>query len=456
MSNNLAGYFKSSADIDIINSGNSTDISANHFFDLISECKEFNEKERNINQNENFYDIWPLPENKLNLNNESTQFGKDFLFAINDPLADPIRPIVTKYYGEQEAAKRVLPNTHSVSSDVQGLQTLIKSGCIRSAINLSSQILKEIKEGSEMIISPYSLQIWFFRIAALMKLKFFKEAQFELTQFENFNKIQFYYENYPETYSAAEQRKGCMVPFGLRILNAELSIYLGKSDISIANLYKILETTEEIFEKNIKNNKHGDGLKIWSERKAKVLFSIANILTMKKHYEKTFEIFSQILNLEYIDKCAVWSSIGKLFVQTGNLKDANDSFLKAKHFSRPESNEHKSRILINASFIRIANGSYEEAYDVLSEASILVPSNPTLINNMAFCLFYSGNLKDAIGLIEKFIMRENRGNVNENLIFNLCTLYELESAKAHQKKLQLLLWLNLYAGDGFYEACLQL
>ena len=41
MSNNLAGYFKSSADIDIINSGNSTDISANHFFDLISECKEF-------------------------------------------------------------------------------------------------------------------------------------------------------------------------------------------------------------------------------------------------------------------------------------------------------------------------------------------------------------------------------------------------------------------------------
>ena len=75
---------------------------------------------------------------------------------------------------------------------------------------------------------------------------------------------------------------------------------------------------------------------------------------------------------------------------------------------------------------------------------------------MAFCLFYSGNLKQAITLIENFIKNNPNNNVNESIIFNLCTLYELESAKAHQKKLNLLLWLNVYAGDGFYEACLQL
>lgn len=75
---------------------------------------------------------------------------------------------------------------------------------------------------------------------------------------------------------------------------------------------------------------------------------------------------------------------------------------------------------------------------------------------MAFCLFYSGSLKDAILLIEKFIGNNPNKNVNESIIFNLCTLYELESAKAHQKKLKLLLWLNIYAGDGFYEPCLQL
>jgi len=77
---------------------------------------------------------------------------------------------------------------------------------------------------------------------------------------------------------------------------------------------------------------------------------------------------------------------------------------------------------------------------------------------MAFCLFYSGNLSEAINLIEAHINRNNQSKnmVNESIIFNLCTLYELESAKALNKKLNLLLALNIYAGDGFYTECLQL
>jgi hypothetical protein len=75
---------------------------------------------------------------------------------------------------------------------------------------------------------------------------------------------------------------------------------------------------------------------------------------------------------------------------------------------------------------------------------------------MAFCLFYGGSLKEAISLIETYINNNPSKNLNETLVFNLCTLYELESSKAHQKKLTLLLWLNVYVGDGFYEQCIQL
>lgn len=77
---------------------------------------------------------------------------------------------------------------------------------------------------------------------------------------------------------------------------------------------------------------------------------------------------------------------------------------------------------------------------------------------MAFCLFYSGNLNEAITLIESHINENNKAKnlINESLIFNLCTLYELESAKATNKKLNLLLALNINTGDGFYSECLQI
>jgi len=59
------------------------------------------------------------------------------------------------------------------------------------------------------------------------------------------------------------------------------------------------------------------------------------------------EVLEQILDTPFIDQCSVWSSIGKLFVQMGNLKDASDCFVKAKKISNPESVADKSRILID-------------------------------------------------------------------------------------------------------------
>lgn len=137
------------------------------------------------------------------------------------------------------------------------------------------------------------------------------------------------------------------------------------------------------------------------------------------------------------------------------------------------------------SLLKIFAGQYTEAYEFLKEAHNLVPDNATvrkfnlqkkwvfniqyrhsnkiiktktkkIINNMAFCLFYSGNLKDAIAFIEKQIHNNPRKVLNESLLFNLCTLYELESSKAQQKKANLLLWLNVYSGDGFNETSIQL
>jgi len=71
------------------------------------------------------------------------------------------------------------------------------------------------------------------------------------------------------------------------------------------------------------------------------------VVSIEKSYDKAVEMLTQLLNIPDIDECSVWSCIGKLFVQMGNLKDASDCFVKAKNLSDPDSNADKSRILIN-------------------------------------------------------------------------------------------------------------
>ena len=58
------------------------------------------------------------------------------------------------------------------------------------------------------LMEIFSFQIWFMRIAMLMKLKLFQEAELELKQFENFNKKYFFYESQIKFYP---ERKGIQI-----------------------------------------------------------------------------------------------------------------------------------------------------------------------------------------------------------------------------------------------------
>lgn len=61
-----------------------------------------------------------LDRNSFNIANE-----KQFVFAIQDNLNDPIKQLVLKYFSNVESNKRLLPNADSVIADANGLQILI-------------------------------------------------------------------------------------------------------------------------------------------------------------------------------------------------------------------------------------------------------------------------------------------------------------------------------------------
>merc|ERR1719264_1546090 len=76
-------------------------------------------------------------------------------------------------------------------------------------------------------------------------------------------------------------------------------------------------------------------------------------------------------------------------------------------------------------------------------------------NNISVCLLYVGRLKEGLARLEGSITG-NTENIQANPILNLCTLYELESSYAMQKKIGMLGLVSLHCPDSFAISSLKL
>ena len=81
---------------------------------------------------------------------------------------------------------------------------------------------------------------------------------------------------------------------------------------------------------------------------------------------------------------------------------------------------------------------------------------PQANNNAAVCLLYLGRLKDSLRQLEAMAQRDPRQHLHESVLFNLTTMYELESSRSLQKKQALLEAVASTEGDCFNTHCLKL
>ncbi len=75
---------------------------------------------------------------------------------------------------------------------------------------------------------------------------------------------------------------------------------------------------------------------------------------------------------------------------------------------------------------------------------------------MAVCSLYQGKLKEALSTLENLVHKDPAKYLQEGVLFNLCTLYELESSRAMHKKQALLDLVSRHKGNGFNTACLKM
>lgn len=111
---------------------------------------------------------------------------------------------------------------------------------------------------------------------------------------------------------------------------------------------------------------------------------------------------------------------------------------------------------MNKGLLALSAGSFDEAHRHFVAATKLDPYNSVAVNNVAVCLLFLGKLKEALAMLERIIWQDPKTNLQEGLLFNLCTIYELESSYSSQKKQKLLELVSEHRGDGFNISCLKI
>lgn len=72
------------------------------------------------------------------------------------------------------------------------------------------------------------------------------------------------------------------------------------------------------------------------------------------------------------------------------------------------------------------------------------------------CLLYLGKLKESLRQLEAMVQQAPQQYLHESVLFNLTTMYELESSRSAQKKQSLLEAVAGKEGDSFNTQCLKL
>lgn len=397
-------------------------------------------------------DMWQIPQN-------------DYLthpFVSVELLNDPIASAINTHCPTEIVNRKKHANSDNLTIDDAGIRSLINDKCYRSAIALTSRLLANYGQGLNQKgggqgtkHSIHSLQLWYTRISLLIKIGEYDTAKKEAEAFGQLNNQDIFYDfTEPQEFKS---KKGSLASFSFRLLlAAELPIKLGQPKEALHNLTSMLSITRKIkdFFYTLEKKEESE---FWKEREVKILCSIATCSLHLKNYDLVHQTLNTLLNLPNLKnefRYEVYSAWGKIYLQCGDIKSAEEKFSVIK----PTSSNEIVKSLVNKGLVAVAQNDYNEAHKFFSKAHEMNKSNVMVMNNLAVCYLYNGKMHDAIKLYEEAIFSDPRNNLHETLLLNCATLYELRSNESKKKKIELLKIVNVNRADleMSIELCLKL
>ncbi|KAF6175726.1 hypothetical protein GIB67_022728 [Kingdonia uniflora] len=324
--------------------------------------------------------------------------------------------------------------------EISSLQDLAHRGSWRSIID---KIIRARKQS--LLHKPHEHLIYLcYNVLALTKLRRFGDASDELDSLDDFDSHRYRYESYPEDYPNHE--KGSMVPFALRWLHAEIPIRLGKRQETLDRLYLLLEFVRVKVVKSLNLS-----MEQWRRREVFLINTISSHHLNNKEFSVCLKLFKELLSRDSEDPVLL-SKLGYIQMQLGDIEGSKGSFNGVENLIKKrnlEGIEFKNLINRNKAMVYLVGKDYVSAVREYEECMERDPTDVVAINNKSLCLMYLRDLSDSIKVLESALERVPTYALNETLVVNLCSMYELAYVNHSDIKKTLSNWIARVSPDDF-------
>ncbi|GAV90361.1 TPR_11 domain-containing protein [Cephalotus follicularis] len=338
---------------------------------------------------------------------------------------------------------------NDLAHDLTSLLELAQRGSWRSILDKVTRA-----RSLSLLSKPHDhLTYLSFYVFSLTKLRRFADAASELDSLQDLDSHRYLYESYPQFYP---NRTGSLIPFSLRWLHALIPSKLGNRLEGLDRLYSLLDFVRQ----RIKS-KNNVSFNVWRKREVFLVNCIIGQHLAAKEFVVCLDLFNELINRDDSLDPVLLSKLGYLQMQIGDFDGAKSSFSRIESmlkegridsvsFSESELNNLVNR---NRALVFLVGKDYVSAVREYDECIERDHEDVVAINNKAICLMYLRDLSDSIKVLENSLERVPTVALNETLVVNLCSMYELAYINHSDIKSTLSNWISLVAPDDFDATC---
>ncbi|GFZ18594.1 tetratricopeptide repeat (TPR)-like superfamily protein [Actinidia rufa] len=336
--------------------------------------------------------------------------------------------------------------------ELSSLQDLASRGSWRSILDKVARARK-----LSLLSKPHDhLTYLSYNALALTKLRRFADAAAEIDSLDDeLDSPSYHYQSYPQHYP---NRSGSMVPFVLRWLHAELPSKLGKRHETLDRFYTLLN-----FVRARLSNTLFASADLWTKREGFVINSIISHHLSHKEFGVCLDLIKDLITRsgddvkKGSDYPVLLSKLGYIQMQFGDLDGAKGTFDKieglVKETTRMDDVELNNLVSRNKALVYLVAKDYVSAVREYEECIERDGSDVVAVNNKALCLMYLRELSGSISVLESALERVPTVALNETLVVNLCSMYELAYVNHSDIKRTLSNWIARVAPDDFDSSC---